>query len=192
MRPGCGTARPGERGRTEPCGAVPSPPPSPLPRRPRSVGGGQTGLASPLLRRAGEEAEPAAAGCFRVCFEAGKPGAQPARTAPSPGAKFRCGGSPPSPTPPGTTFLPGLSMNQTAGVSNNVRCSSGKGPKVSGAARTPLSFVPKHVSGSVSPPNRGDNPLLFPPSQHFANFSLLSWHPFGVVARGGDDRIYRD
>lgn len=40
----------------------------------------------------------------------------------------------------GTTFLPGPSMNQTAGVSNNVRCSSGKGPKVSGAARFP--FLP--------------------------------------------------
>lgn len=42
-------------------------------------------------------------------------------------------------------------MNQTAGVSNNVRCSSGKGPKVSGAARAPLSSVPKPVAGSVSP-----------------------------------------
>lgn len=40
----------------------------------------------------------------------------------------------------GTTFLPGPSMNQTAGVSNNVRCSSGKGPKVSGAAQLP--FLP--------------------------------------------------
>lgn len=180
--------------RTEPNRAGPFPP-SPLPRRPRSAGGGQTGLASPLLWRAGEEAEPAAAGCFRVCFGAGKPGAQPARRAPSPGAKFRCGGSPPSPTPPRHNF-PARPQHEPDGRGVQQRALlQRQGAQGKRGCPVPLSSVPKPVAGSASPKAGAAIPPspLHPSTSPTSAFLLgTRVYPFGAVARGGDDRVCRN
>lgn len=91
----------------------------------------------------------------------------------------------------------GLSMNQTAGVSNNVRCSSGKGPKVRAAAGAPrgaqpgengvrwgaqpgspppLFPAPKPVAKCI-PPSPGSNPLSSPLSPSLGEVQHLSLAP---------------
>lgn len=121
-------------------------------------------------------------GCFGFGFGAGKPGSQlakPCGRGRSPGAGAARPVHPPggAQSPPSPTFPAGPSMNQTAGVTNNVRCSGGKGPKV-----RPINcpVPPRLLPGSspdpkpvaleqLSPPRSSIPPVL-----HFANLSI---HP---------------
>lgn len=121
-------------------------------------------------------------GCFGFGFGAGKPGSQlakPCGRGRSPGAGAARPVHPPggAQSPPSPTFPAGPSMNQTAGVTNNVRCSGGKGPKVRpiNCPVPPRLFPgsspdPKPVALEQLSPPRGS----IPPVLHFANLSI---HP---------------
>lgn len=151
---------------------------------PGVLGAGRAALASPLLLEGGGKKRPGGevGGCFGFGFGAGKPGSQlakPCGRGRSPGAGAARPVHPPggAQSPPSPTFPAGPSMNQTAGVTNNVRCSGGKGPKVR-PINCPVpprllpgsSPDPKPVALEQLSPPRGS----IPPVLHFANLSI---HP---------------
>lgn len=218
-----GTARPAEqRGADRAPGASRAEPsqPSPPPRRPRRAGGGQNRarLAFALEGGGGKAVPGVGRGMFRVLFWSREAGSTANAQTPADGAKVpvrgqsvlsfllplrHSAGEAARRAAPGIQLScpsAGLSMNQTAGVTNNVRCSS-KGSKVRlarglrgsrrpvgtglGEARSgrtgrlppALLPVPKPVAENVFSPRPGQQPPALPACPSLGEVEHLSLAP---------------